>query len=116
MGWQHPVLAFMTTWMITFEPWVSTPPESDKGHGMVKLVGPPEYYLGNDFKQDSKYCWYIGCKKCIDENKLHTERMFRPLTKCDAPMVAGDHPKLDKYALLNNLNHQKYQMSIGILN
>eukprot|EP00957_Ditylum_brightwellii_P103007 7850742-Ditylum_brightwellii.AAC.1 len=38
-----------------------------------------------------------------------------PLTKCNIPMVAGDHPKLDKSALLNN-SPSKHQMPIGMLN
>eukprot|EP00957_Ditylum_brightwellii_P182635 13911312-Ditylum_brightwellii.AAC.1 len=82
----------------------------------AKLVDPPEYYLSNDFKQDSKSHWCIGCKKYISEAVTHTKTMFRPLTKSAAPMVAGDHLKLDKPALLNNSVHQKYQMSIGTLN
>eukprot|EP00957_Ditylum_brightwellii_P107962 8236012-Ditylum_brightwellii.AAC.2 len=29
--------------------------------------GPSDYYLGNDYKQDKKGRWCIGCKKYLDE-------------------------------------------------
>jgi len=42
--------------------------------------------------------------------------MFGTLIKHDIPMVAGDHPKLDKSKHLDDEEHTKYQMLIGILN
>eukprot|EP00957_Ditylum_brightwellii_P051779 3926854-Ditylum_brightwellii.AAC.1 len=33
----------------------------------VELVGPSEYYLGSNFKKDSKERWMMGCKKYITE-------------------------------------------------
>eukprot|EP00957_Ditylum_brightwellii_P007349 557772-Ditylum_brightwellii.AAC.1 len=79
----------------------------------VKSVGPPEYYLGNNFKKDKKGYWMIGCNKCIVEAVSHVERIFGKLTKHDTPMVAGDHPKLDDLAILDDKEHQKYQMWIA---
>eukprot|EP00957_Ditylum_brightwellii_P171089 13024380-Ditylum_brightwellii.AAC.2 len=52
----------------------------------IKSVGPPEYYLDNDYK----------------ENKEH-----------DPPTVAGDHPKLDDLTILDDREPQKYQILIA---
>eukprot|EP00957_Ditylum_brightwellii_P107607 8209964-Ditylum_brightwellii.AAC.1 len=82
----------------------------------VKSVGPPEYYLGSNFKRDSKRCWSMGCKKYITEAVSHVERIFGHLVKHDTPMVAGDHPELNDAKVLDDWDHQQYQMIIGMLN
>ena len=82
----------------------------------VKSQGPPEYYLGNDFKRDKKNRWCIGSRKYIAETIKQVESEFGTLTKHDIPMVSGDHPELDDTAILSGESHQKYQMLIGILN
>ena len=82
----------------------------------VKAVGPPEYYLGNDFKKDKKGRWQIGCKKYLKEAIRRIESMFGTLSKHDTPMVAGDHPEMDTSPLLDDKGHKQYQMLIGILN
>ena len=33
----------------------------------IKSEGPPEYYLGNDYKKDKEDRWCFGCKKYIME-------------------------------------------------
>lgn len=82
----------------------------------VKSEGPPEYYLGNDFKKDRKGRWCIGCKTYIKEGIRRIESMFGTLTKHDIPMVSGDHPELDDTEQLGDEQHTQYQMLIGMLN
>eukprot|EP00957_Ditylum_brightwellii_P071957 5469094-Ditylum_brightwellii.AAC.1 len=78
----------------------------------VKLVGPQEYYLGNDFKQDSKGCYMMGCKKYITEALTHVQTLFGVLSKHGTPMVWGDCPEMDDSPTLGDVDHQKYQMYI----
>jgi hypothetical protein len=78
-------------------------------------IGPPEYYLGNDYKKDRKGRWCIGCKKYLGEAIKRVESMFGVLNKYSVPMPAGDHPELDTSELLSDDEHKKYQMLIGML-
>ena len=82
----------------------------------VKSQGPPDYYLGNNFKRDKKNRWCIGSRKYITEALSRIEKDFGTLRKHDIPMVSGDHPELDASAILTGEDRQKYQMLIGILN
>lgn len=82
----------------------------------VKSQGPPEYYLGNDFKRDKKNRWRIGSMKYVKESLRRVESMFGILMKHDVPMVNGDHPEMDDSQILSGDMHQKYQMLVGILN
>ena len=82
----------------------------------VKSEGPPEYYLGNDFKTDSKGRWCIGCRTYIKEGIRRIEAIFGSLQKRDIPMVTGDHPEMDETDILSDDEHTKYQMLIGMLN
>jgi hypothetical protein len=45
----------------------------------VKSEGPPDYYLGNDYKRDKKGRWCFGCKRYIKEALARVEQMFGPL-------------------------------------
>jgi hypothetical protein len=82
----------------------------------VKSKGPPEYYLGNDYTQDTKGRWCFGCKKYLKEAIARIESMFGVLPKSSVPMVSGDHPETDDSEILNDDDHQKFQMLIGIMN
>eukprot|EP00957_Ditylum_brightwellii_P141285 10764814-Ditylum_brightwellii.AAC.1 len=82
----------------------------------VKSVDPSKYYLGNNFKKDSKGCWNMGYKKYITEAVSHVELMFSCLTKHDTPMIAGNHPAFDDTKALGNKQNQLQQMLIGVLN
>jgi hypothetical protein len=78
--------------------------------------GPPSYYLGNDYKKDSKGRWCIGCKTYITEAVRRIEEFLgKPLQKKDTPMVDGDHPEEDSSELLDDKDHKTYQMLIGML-
>ena len=89
--------------------------EEIKAHYQVKGDGPPDYYLGNDYKKDSKGRWAVGCKKYLTECLKRVEAMFGKLTKQNSPSVPGDHPELDDTELLNDDEHRKFQMLIGML-
>ena len=78
--------------------------------------GPPDYYLGNDYKQDKQGRWCIGCKKYLTEAILRIEKMFGELPKKATPMEDGDHPEEDDSEVLGDSDHQKYQMLMGMLN
>ena len=79
--------------------------------------GPPSYYLGNDYKRDKKGRWCIGCKTYLTEAIRRVEALIgKPIPKKDTPMVDGDHPEEDASALLDEVEHQRYQMLIGMLN
>jgi hypothetical protein len=82
----------------------------------VKSEGPPEYYLGNDFKKDSKGRWCFGCKKYIKEAIVRVEAIFGVLKKSTVPILAGDHPETDDSEVLGDQDHRRFQMLIGILN
>ena len=47
----------------------------------IKSIGPRDYYLGNDFKKDSKGRWSMGCKKYIVESLVRTEKFFGNISK-----------------------------------
>eukprot|EP00957_Ditylum_brightwellii_P168657 12837078-Ditylum_brightwellii.AAC.1 len=78
----------------------------------VKSIGPPDCYLDNNFKRDSKGRWNMGCNKYMKKAVTHVERMFGQLTKHDTPMVAEDHPEMDDSVVLGDEDHQNYQMLI----
>lgn len=79
--------------------------------------GPPDYYLGNDYKRDKKGRWCIGCKKYLTESIARIEELFGiNLPKKETPMAEGDHPEEDSSSPLNDDEHRKYQMLIGMLN
>jgi hypothetical protein len=81
----------------------------------VKPIGPPEYYLGNDYKKDRKGRWCIGCKKYLKEAIKRVESMFGSLKKHSHPEETGDHPELDESKVMDDDGHRKYQMLMGIL-
>jgi hypothetical protein len=59
----------------------------------VKSIGPPDYYLGNDYKKDRQGQWCIVCKEYLTEAIKRVERMFGSLKKHSHPMETGDHPE-----------------------
>ena len=81
----------------------------------ISSEGPPEYYLGNDYKTN-KGRWAIGCKKYLVEAVARVQQMFGSLKKYSVPLPAGDHPEMDTSELLNDDGHRKYQMLVGMLN
>ena len=82
----------------------------------IKGEGPPEYYLGNDYKtHNSRYA--VGCKKYIKEAVSRVEQREKSsLKKHSVPSSPGDHPELDTSEFLNDEGHLYYQMLVGMLN
>jgi hypothetical protein len=81
----------------------------------VKSVGPPDYYLGNDYKRDRKGRWMIGCKKYLKAAISRVDVMFGEVRKYFNPTETGGEPELDDSELLGEDDHRKYQMLIGML-
>ena len=76
--------------------------------------GPPDYYLGHDYKKDKQGRWCVGCKKYLVQATQRIEMIFGDFPKKNTPMVTGDHPEEDTTRLLDENEHNKYQMLIGI--
>ena len=51
----------------------------------------------------------------LTEALLHIEKLYGVLEKKDSPMTSKDHPEEDASEILNENDHQKYQMLIGML-
>ena len=82
---------------------------------IIKAEGPPDYYLGNDYKQH-KGRWAVGCNKYLTESLKRVESMFGNLVKTAIPLKSDDHPELDQSEILGDDGHRKFQMLIGMLN
>jgi hypothetical protein len=81
----------------------------------VKGEGPPNYYLGNDYKvYNGMYA--VGCKRYIQESLRRVAAEFGMPMKESVPLPQDDHSELDTTPLLNDHQHKKYQMLIGMLN
>ena len=81
----------------------------------VKAEGPPDYYLGNDYKIDKKGRLCVGSKKYIKEVLTRIETIFGTLRKYDNPSKTGNNPELDDSRALGDEEHQQYQMLMWIL-
>jgi hypothetical protein len=91
----------------------------------IKDEGPPDYYLGLDYKQHNGR-WAVGCKKYIKEavrriearmnlSRADGEKNWR-LKKYATPLGPDDHPEEDTSVMLDDNGHREYQMLIGMLN
>ena len=60
--------------------------------------------------------WTYSCSTYITEAVARVERMFGTLAKEKTPLpVEDEHPELNDSSLLNQNDHRKYQMLIGML-
>ena len=82
----------------------------------IKGKGPPDYYLGNDYKKHPNGNWVVGCKKYLCEAIRRVEAEFGPLKKNSIPLVGSDHPEEDTSDFLSDDDHTRYQMLVGMLN
>ena len=71
----------------------------------VKAEGPPDYYLGNDYKRYKKGCLCVGSKKYIKEVLTWIENIFGTLRKYENPSKTGDNPELDDSRALGDEDH-----------
>ena len=82
----------------------------------VKGVGPPNYYLGYDYKLfGDRYA--VGSQKYVKEALRRVKETFGELPKKEStPLPPGCHPECDTTPFLNSQDHRHYQMLIGMLN
>ena len=73
----------------------------------VKAEGPPDYYIGNDYKRDKKGRLFVRSKKYIQEVLTRIETIFGTLRKYDNPSETGDNPELDDSRALGNEEHRQ---------
>ena len=71
----------------------------------VKAEGPPDYYLGNDYKRDNKGRLCVGRKKYIKEVLTRIESIFGTLRKYANPSETGNNPELDNSRALGDEEH-----------
>ena len=81
----------------------------------VEAEGPPDYYLGNNYKRDKKGRLCVGSKKYIKEVLTRIETIFSTLSKYDNPSETGDNPELDDSWGLGDEEHIQHQMLMGAL-
>ena len=73
----------------------------------VKAEGPPDYYLGNDYKREKKGRLCVGSKKYIKEVLTWIETIFGTLRKYDNLSETGNNPELDDSRALRNVEHRQ---------
>ena len=63
---------------------------------LVGDVGPPEYYLGNDFFGDNDGNQYMGSSTYVVEALRKIESKVGTLTPERSACTPGDHPELNE--------------------
>ena len=86
---------------------------------MIKSAGPPEYYLGNDYKWcESESAWILSCatyvKECVRRLEDAKAGPGFSLQPHKTPTPTDCHPELDTSELLDEKHTQQYQMLIGM--
>ena len=82
----------------------------------IKGEGPPEYYLGKDYKT-YKVQYAIGCKKYIKEAVRIVQYQEKvKMKRQSVPASPGDQPELDTLEFLDDDGHIYYQMLVGMFN
>ena len=82
---------------------------------IIKNIGPPQYYLGNDYTQQNGKT-YVSAKTYCKEAVSRLERLYGCLKKQRSPMPKDDHPEMDTSAFLDDEGIRTYQMLIGMAN
>lgn len=81
----------------------------------IKDDGPPEYYLGNNYKLHNGR-FSVGCKKYIKDVLGRLQDIHGEFVNRRRPCEKEVHLELDQSPLLSVTQHQQYQQMIGILN
>lgn len=85
---------------------------------LLKSVGPPKYYLGNDYRWHDDYgAWLTSCSTYLTECIQRIERdpyFDGTLYKHNTPIPEDEHPELDESELLDETGVRKFQMLIGM--
>ena len=87
-----------------------------KDRFLVKQSGPPEYYLGNDYRYEEKdKLWTVGCTTYTTEAVRRIEELRGTLRYEKTPLPVDDcHPELDSSPLLGERQHRLFQMLLGM--
>jgi hypothetical protein len=81
---------------------------------VIRDVGPPKYYLGNDFLRDADGNNYIGSSTYVSEAITKLEAKIGVLPKERSACLSGNHPELDTSELLDPDSHRFFQMLVGM--
>ena len=87
-----------------------------KSKFIIKSSGPPDYYLGNDFKKNPQGQWTIGCRKYIKDALSKVMGIHGDIPKRNNPCEQDIHLECDQSPLLNATEHRQFQQLVGILN
>ena len=80
----------------------------------IKDAGPPNYYLGNDFRTISTGHLAVGCSTYLKNALARIEEKFGTLKPQRSPMATNDHPEDDESPLLSEETQRDFQMLLGI--
>lgn len=80
---------------------------------IVKDIGPPSYYLGNDYFVRPDGFRYVGSSTYVKEALRRVQDKFGELTKERSPAPRDDHPELDESALCTPDEIRIFQGLIG---
>ena len=87
---------------------------------LLKSIGPPSYYLGNDYNFSSEEnAWVLSCatyiKECIRRLEADPELCLNGTLYPHRTLLPEScHPELDKSPLVSDMGIRKYQMLIGM--
>jgi hypothetical protein len=85
---------------------------------LLKSVGPPSYYLGNDYNwSEENSAWVVSCATYVKECIRRLENDYDldgTLYEHRNPLPAESHPELDDSPLLDEDGIRFYQMLIGM--
>jgi hypothetical protein len=80
---------------------------------IVKDIGPPLYYLDNDYFVRSDGFCYVGSSTYVKEALRQVQDKFGELTKECSPAPRDDHPELDESSLCTPEETRIFQGLIG---
>jgi hypothetical protein len=81
---------------------------------LVKSGGPPDYYLGNDYRYEgNEGIWTVGSKTYAAEAVRKVKEKRGTLHKCNTPLpVENCHPEIDDSSLLSENDHKFFRCSL----
>ena len=85
---------------------------------VLKSVGPPSYYLGNDYNwSPQEKAWVVGCQTYCKEavRRVEQEHIKGTLYPHKIPLPADCHPELNDSPLLDIGKAKLYQIIIGTI-
>ena len=77
----------------------------------IKDIGPPDYYLGNDYKTHRRH-YSVGCKKYISHVLPKLRDIHGDFVNRKTPCDKDAHLELDQSPLLSLVQHRQYQQLV----